>query len=191
MQSVFVLYCHWRPPKLSFRWARCLTTGSVYFVFHCNNQLLLQFSFSARGITARLRARTRASWGPVLRSSKWVQDTAGKAVRYRESTARTKFDSEYSILLEKQCGAERVPSERLARPISQACTRIAVQPAVQVLASSRAPLQQMLKNLVQAGPRAPAHEVLTRKNKIISTLKIEGHLTEPSGCCLFSINGWR
>ena len=127
----------------------------------------------------------------MLRSSKWVQDTAGKALRYRESTARTKFDSEYRIPPEKQCGTERVPSERLARPISQACTRIAVQPAVQVLASSRAPLQQMLKNLVQAGPRAPAHEVLTRKNKIISTLKFEGHLTEPSGCCLFSINGWR
>ena len=163
--SGFCLVLPLRPPKLSFRWARCLNTGSVYFVFHCNNQLLLRFSFSARGITARLRARTRASWGPVLRSSKWVQDTAGKAVRYRESTARSKFDSEYTILPEKQCGTERVPSERLARPISQACTRIAVQPAVQVLASSRAPLQQMLKNLVQAGPRAPAHEVLTRKPK--------------------------
>ena len=48
-------------------------------------------------------------------------------MRYRESTARTKFDSEYRILPEKQCGTERVPSERLARPISQACTRVAVQ----------------------------------------------------------------
>ena len=89
---------------------------------------------------AWLRAQTRASWGPELRRSEWVQDAAGKAVRYRESTARTKFDSEYRILPEKQCGTERVPSERLARPIHQACTRIPVQPAVQVLASSRAHL---------------------------------------------------
>ena len=51
------------PPKLSLRWARCLTTGSVYFVFHCNNQLLLHFSILALGITAWHRARTRASWG--------------------------------------------------------------------------------------------------------------------------------
>ena len=51
------------PPKPSLRWARCLTTGSVYFVFHCNNQLLLHFSISALGITAWHRARTRASWG--------------------------------------------------------------------------------------------------------------------------------
>ena len=51
------------PPKLSLRWARRLTTDSVYFVFHCNNQLLLHFSISARGITVWLRARTRASWG--------------------------------------------------------------------------------------------------------------------------------
>ena len=130
---VFVLYCPRRPPKLSFRWARCLSTGSDYFGFYCNNQLLLHFSYSARGITARLRARTRASWGPVLRSSKRVQDTVGKAVRYRESTARTKFDSEYRILPEKQCDTERVPPERLARSISQACTRIACDPGARVL----------------------------------------------------------
>ena len=54
-------------------------------------------------------------------------------MRYRESTARTKFDSEYSILPEKQCGTERVPSERLARRTSQACTRIAGQPEASVL----------------------------------------------------------
>ena len=32
------------------------------------------------------------------------------------------------ILPQKQCGIERVLPDGLARPISQACTRIAVQP---------------------------------------------------------------
>ena len=76
-------------------------------------------------------------------------------MRYRESTARTKFDSEYRILPEKQCGTERVSSERLARPISQACTRIAVQSAVQVLASSRAPQKMVVKQGFRAQARAP------------------------------------
>ena len=44
-----VLYFHWRLPKLLFRLARCLTTGSVYFVFHRTNQLLLHFSIIVAG----------------------------------------------------------------------------------------------------------------------------------------------
>ena len=150
-----VLYCHWRPLKLSFRRARSLTTGSVYFVFHCNNQLLLDFSIIGAGnhsLASRpnesfLGARA-AKFDSSMTSMVPCGDTVGTVPK---------------VLPEKQCGTERVMPERLARPISQACTRIAWQPAVPVLVSSRAHLQQMLKNLVQAGPRAPAHEVLTRK----------------------------
>ena len=79
-------------------------------------------------------------------------------MRYRESTARTKFDSEYRILPEKQCGSERVPPERLARPISQACTRIVGSgPGARVLAipsptdakkfrASRIPARQLARS---------------------------------------------
>ena len=181
---VFVLYCPRRPPKLSFRWARCLSTGSDYLGFYCNNQLLLHFSYSARGITARLRARTRASWGPVLRSSKRVQDTVGKAVRYRESTARTKFDSEYRILPEKQCDTERVPPERLARSISQACTRIAGSLQSRCSRPHDPIPNRCSKISCKQDPCAPAREILARK-------KNKTNFTEPSGCCFFSINVWR
>ena len=59
------------------------------------------------------------------------------------------------VLPEKQGGTERVLPERLARPISQACTSIAVQPAVKVLGPRRAPLQQMLQNFrASRTPRA-------------------------------------
>ena len=44
------------------------------------------------------------------------------------------------VLPEKQGGTERVLPERLASPISQACTSIAVQPAVKVLGPRRAHL---------------------------------------------------
>ena len=49
------------------------------------------------------------------------------------------------VLPEKQCGTERVLPERLARPISQACTRIAWQPEASVLdpASSSNNAQEM------------------------------------------------
>ena len=69
----------------------------------------------------------------------------------------------------KSSGIERVPSERLARPLSQACTRIAVQPAVQVLASSRAHLQQMLKK--SRASRTPRALRGSRKNSSRTKIK--------------------
>ena len=70
------------------------------------------------------------------------------------------------VLPEKQCGTERVLPERPARPISQACTRIASQPAVPVLVPWQAHLEQA-QNLVQGrASRAPTRELFTRKNKI-------------------------
>ena len=58
---------------------------------------------------------------------------------------------------ENQCGTERVLPERLARPNSQACTRIAGQPEVPVLVPWRAHLQRCSNNLMaKQGPRAQA-----------------------------------
>ena len=72
------------------------------------------------------------------------------------------------IFKKKQCGTGRVSPEHLARPICQACTRIAVQPEVQVLVSSRAHLQSMLKNLVQNWTSASQLARFSRaKTKII------------------------
>ena len=39
-----LLYCLEGPRKPLFRWARCLTTGSVYFIFHCNNHVTSFFT---------------------------------------------------------------------------------------------------------------------------------------------------
>ena len=146
VQAVFVLSLVLPlegPPKLSLRWARRLTTSSFYFVFHCNNQLLLHFSISARRITAWHRARTRASWG--TRAAEF--DRSMESWYHRYSTQGTAGKAE--------CDTRWIPLEHLARPISQACTGIAVQPAVSVLVPLRAHLQQMLKHFCASrNPRA-------------------------------------
>ena len=145
------------PPKLSLRWARRLTTGSVYFVFHCNNQLLLHFSIISEGNYCLASRPNESFVGDPSCGVRSFDGEYGSLRRYhRYSTQGTAGKAE--------CDTRRVPPEHLARSISQACTGIAVQPAVKVLVPSRAHLQQMLKKFVQAGPRAPAHEVFTRKN---------------------------
>ena len=100
----------------------------------------------------------------------------GSIKRFLESGCSSSWrQDQYStkrVLPEKQCGTGRVPPERLARPISQACTRIAVQPEVQVLVSWRAHLQSVLKNLVQGGTSASQLERFSRaKTKIILKIK--------------------
>ena len=140
------------PPKPSFRWARCLTTGSVYFFFHCNNQLLLHFSIIGvgnYGLISRPNESFVGGSSCVVRS---FDEEFGSLVRYhRYSTQGTAGEAE--------CNTRRVSPENLARPISQACTGIAVQPAVKVLGPSRAP-RTMLKqcraaqNLPRADSRA-------------------------------------
>ena len=136
------------PPKPSFRWARCLTTGSVYFVFHCNNQLLLHFSIIGAGnygLTSRPNESFVGGSSCVVRSFDGEFGSLRKYHRY--STQGTAGKAE--------CDTRRVSPENLARPISQACTGIAVQPAVKVLGPSRAPLQQMLQNVrASRTPRA-------------------------------------
>ena len=63
------------------------------------------------------------------------------------------------MLPEKQGGTERVLPERLARPISRACTSIAVQPAVQVLGPRPARPEQMLQKIRASGtPRASSRD---------------------------------
>ena len=102
-------------PSSSRSGERSLTNGSVYFVFHFNNQLLLHFSIigagnyslasheSFLGVRAAMFDSSMASMVPC-------GDTIGTVPK---------------VLPEKQCGTERVLPERLARPISKACTRIA------------------------------------------------------------------
>ena len=71
------------------------------------------------------------------------------------------------MLPEKQGGTERVLPERLARPISQACTSIAVQPAVKMLGPRPAHLQQMLQKFrASRTSRALTREFLTRNNNL-------------------------
>ena len=63
-----------------------------------------------------------------------------------------------------ECDTRRVPPEHLARPISQACTGIAVQPAVKVLGPWRAHLQQMLKTFrASRTPRASSRGFHAKK----------------------------
>ena len=135
------------PPKPSLRWARCLTTGSVYFVFHCNNQLLLHFSIIGagnKGLTSRPNEGFVGGSSCVVRS---FDGEFGSLVRYhRYSTQGTAGKAE--------CDTRRVSPEHLARPISQACTGIAVQPAVKVLGPRRAPRTKLKKMSCSAGPPA-------------------------------------
>ena len=57
------------PRKPSLRWARCLTTGSVYFIFHCNNQLLLHFSTRRWELRLDIAPERGLRGGLELRSS--------------------------------------------------------------------------------------------------------------------------
>ena len=65
-----------------------------------------------------------------------------------------------------ECDTKRVSPEHLARPISQACTGIAVQPAASVLVPA-GPLQSLLETLVPQSPRGLAREIRARRKKII------------------------
>ena len=156
----YVLYCPLRPRSSSFQGAQGLTTGTELIAFH-SSHLLLCFRYSARGITAWHCARTGSFRGLCCEVRLRVQDLiarspeSGCSSSWRYSTKR--------VLPEKHCGTERVPSERLARPIFQACTRIAVQPAAQVLVSLRVHLEQCSESRAERGPRTPAREILTRK----------------------------
>ena len=99
------------PPKPSLRWARCLTTGSVYFVFHCNNQLLLHFSIIGagnNGLTSRPNESFVGGSSCVVRS---FDGEFGSLRRYhRYGTQGTAGKAE--------CDTWRVSPEHLARPIS-------------------------------------------------------------------------
>ena len=157
------------PPKPSLRWARCLTTGSVYFVFHCNNQLLLHFSIIGagnKGLTSRPNESFVGGSSCVVRS---FDGEFGSLRRYhRYSIQGTAGKAE--------CDTRRVSPEHLARPISQACTGIAVQPAVKVLGPWRAPLQQMLQNIrASRTPRASSRGFHAKTLKIRLKIEIKAH----------------
>ena len=131
------------PPKPSLRWARCLTTGSIYFVFHCNNQLLLHFSIIGagnNGLTSRPNESFVGGSSCVVRS---FDGEFGSLRRYhRYSTQGTAGKAE--------CDTRRVLPEHLA-----SCTGIAVQPAVKVLGPWRTPRTKLKKcRAAQDLPRA-------------------------------------
>ena len=106
-----------------------------YFVFHCNNQLLLHFSIIGAG-KYWLRARMRASWGPERSSIvRWrvpwygylwryhrcsTQGTAGKAVRYREGVARTSGETNFSGVHKDSLAACGPGARVLASPSNNA-----------------------------------------------------------------------
>ena len=150
-------------PKPSLRWARCLTTGSVYFVFHCNNQLLLHFSIVGagnNGLTSRPNESFVGGSSCVVPS---FDGEFGSLRRYhRYSTQGTAGKAE--------CDTRRVSPEHLARPISQACTGIAAQPAGKVLGPSASPSPTDAPNI--SCKQDPARQ-LTRfsRENIKNTLK--------------------
>ena len=75
------------------------------------------------------------------------------------------------VLPEKQCGTERVLPDRPARPISQACTRIAWQPEVPVLGPA-SPSNNAKKMSYTPGPsRANLRDF--RAQKVINKLNIK------------------
>ena len=87
--------------------------GLVYFIFHCNNHVTsfftrhweLRFDVAPelgllRGLSCGVRSFDEGSGSLAMRS-----------VQYRR------------VLPQWRCSIERIPPERLARPISQACTR--------------------------------------------------------------------
>ena len=76
------------------------------------------------------------------------------------------------VLPEKQCGTERVLPERLARPISQACTRTAWQPEASVLVPWRAPRTKLQKcRVAQDLPRANSRASHAKKHKLLIKFK--------------------
>ena len=104
---------------------------------------------------------------PVL---KLFRTFTGK--RTRGLSLRTVFSLLFQDTLftvgKAECDTRRVPPEHLARPISQVCTGVAVQPAVKVLVPSRAHLQQMLKNFrASRTPRASSRGFHANKSKNI------------------------
>ena len=79
---------------------------------------------------------------------------------------------------------------RLARPNSQACTRISVQPGTSVLVSVRAHLERCLKKTLVAkrDPREPARmPKLARSRKIKIKIKIKNKIKTKRVLCLCTI----
>ena len=144
------------PPKPSLRWARCLTTGSVYFVFHCNNQLLLHFSIIGagnNGLTSRPNESFVGGSSCVVRSFDGEFGSLRRYHRYstQEGITRTSGETNFSGLHRDSCAARGQGTRPLGEPLSDRCS----------------------KYFVQAGPRAPAHEVFTRKIKIHFKIKLK------------------
>ena len=119
--------------------------GLVYFIFHCNNHVTSFFTrhWELRFDVAPELGLLRGLSCGVRSFDEGPGSLAMRSVQYRR------------VLPQWQCSIERIPPRRLARPISQACAGIAVQPAASVLVPWRAHLQQMLQNIrASRTPRA-------------------------------------
>ena len=149
----------WRAPASLVPVGALSDHGLVYFIFHCNNHVTSFFTWHwelrfdvapelglLRGLSCGVRSFDEGSGSLAMRS-----------VQYRR------------VLPQWQCSIERIPPRRLARPISQACAGIAVQPAASVLVPWRAHLQQMLQKIrASRTPRASSrvsHAKQLFKNK--------------------------
>ena len=156
-----VLYCPLRPQSSSFQGAQGLTTGTELIAFH-SSHLLLCFRYSARGITVWHCARTRSLWEPVLLSSvastefdcafSWIrlqffleiqyqEGTAGKAVRYREGTARTSGETNFSGVHRDICAARSLGA-RVLVSTSRTVLRISCRAGPSRASSRDSPAQK-------------------------------------------------
>ena len=142
--------------------------GLVYIIFHCNNHvtsffirhwelridvapelgLLRELSCGVRsfdGESGSLAMRYCHSGGAVSRGYRRnvPKGTATVAVQYREDTAETSGETNFSGV-HKEAVQPRLRCSSLGEPISN----------------------RWSKKFVQAGPRAPAREFLTRNNNL-------------------------
>ena len=116
--------------------------------FRCNNHNCYSRSNSARGISDGCCARKGAIRRPFLDGF-----IIARSLEYPRGRG-DRISTVPRVLPEKQGGTERVLPERLARPIPQACTSIAVQPAVKVLVPRRAPRIKLKNFRASRTPRA-------------------------------------
>ena len=152
---------HSQGAQTPYHWL-CLLT------FHCNNHNCY-FAFEpALGTKVRLCARK----GAISRASLgWLHNRAFTCCR------GDRISTVPSVLPEKQCGTGRVLPERLARPIFQACTRIAWQPEASVLVPSRAPRTNAQKHSCKQDPARQLTRFSREKIKIL--VKIT-HFSSPT-----------
>ena len=129
--------------------------GLAYFIFYCNNHVT---SFFTRHWELRFDVAPELGLLRGLSCGVRSFDEESGSLAMRSVQCRR-------VLPQWRCSIERIPPERLARPISQACTRRLCSPRLRCSSLRELISNRCSKIFVQAGPRAPAHEVFTRTLK--------------------------